>query len=87
MVAIKGNFLLGLNFLVVRLYPMRPGATMMSSFLVNVALILAMSGAVTQFCASAFASYAANTIIFEIFGNDVRRGPGGEGGRRGSSPC
>jgi hypothetical protein len=71
-VAIKGNFLLGLNFLVVQLYPMRPGATMMSSFLVNVALILAMSSAVTQFCASAFASYASNTIIFEIFGNDVR---------------
>ncbi|GBF96088.1 hypothetical protein Rsub_08964 [Raphidocelis subcapitata] len=70
-VAIKGNFLLGLNFLVVRLYPMRPGATMTSSFLVNVALVLAMSGAVTQFCASAFASYASNTIIFEIFGNDV----------------
>jgi hypothetical protein len=70
-VAVKGNFLLGLNFLVVRLYPMRPGATVMSSFLVNVALVLAMSGAVTQFCASAFASYASNTIIFEIFGNDV----------------
>jgi LMBR1 domain-containing protein 1 len=46
---------------------------MMSSFLVNVALILAMSSAVTQFCASAFASYASNTIIFEIFGNDVSR--------------
>ncbi len=76
MVAIKGNFLLGLNFLVVRLYPMRPGATMMSSFLVNVALILAMSSAVTQFCAQAFASYASNTIIFEIFGNDVRRAAG-----------
>jgi hypothetical protein len=70
-VAIKGNFLLGLNFLIIQLYPMRPGATMMSSFLVNVALILAMSSAVTQFCASAFASYASNTIIFEIFGNDV----------------
>lgn len=72
-VAVKGNFLLGLNFLVVKLYPVRPGATLTSSLLVNVALVLAMSGAVTQFCASAFASYAANTAVFEIFGNDVRR--------------
>ena len=29
-VAIKGNFLLGLNFIVVSLYPVRVGATMMS---------------------------------------------------------
>eukprot|EP00877_Chromochloris_zofingiensis_P003260 jgi/Chrzof1/12935/Cz07g13030.t1 len=70
-VAIKGNFLLGLNFLVVSLYPIRPGATMMSSFLINTALILAMSSAVIQFCASAFATYANNTMIFDIFGNQV----------------
>lgn len=75
MVAIKGNFLLGLNFVVVQLYPIRPGATMMSSFLVNVALILAMSSAVIQFCAQAFASYANNTMIFDIFGSQV----GGQG--------
>jgi LMBR1 domain-containing protein 1 len=70
-VAIKGNFLLGVNFLVVRLYPVRAGATMTSSLLVNVALVLAMSGAITQFCAGAFAAYASSTVVFEIFGNDV----------------
>jgi LMBR1 domain-containing protein 1 len=70
-VAIKGNFLLGLNFLVVSLYPIRVGATLMSSFLVNTALILAMSSAVIQFCASAFASYANSTQIFDVFGNQV----------------
>lgn len=70
-VAIKGNFLLGLNFLVVSLYPIRVGATLMSSFLVNTALILAMSTAVIQFCSSAFASYANNTQIFDVFGNQV----------------
>ncbi|WIA33236.1 hypothetical protein OEZ86_006379 [Tetradesmus obliquus] len=70
-VAIKGNFLLGLNFLVISLYPIRVGATLMSSFLVNTALILAMSSAVIQFCASAFASYANSTQIFDVFGNQV----------------
>lgn len=50
-VAMKGNFMLGLNFLVIKLYPMRPGATMMSSFLVNTALILVMAPAIVQFCA------------------------------------
>lgn len=71
-VAIKGNFLLGLNFLVISLYPIRVGATLMSSFLVNTALILAMSSAVIQFCASAFAAYATSTRIFDVFGNQVR---------------
>ncbi len=41
----------GLNFLIIKLYPMRPGATMMSSFIVNTALILVMSPAIVQFCA------------------------------------
>jgi LMBR1 domain-containing protein 1 len=70
-VAIKGNFLLGLNFLVVSLYPIRVGATYMSSFLINTALILAMSTAVIQFCANAFAAYASSTQIFDVFGNQV----------------
>jgi hypothetical protein len=70
-VAIKGNFMLGLNFLFISLYPMRVGATMMSSFLVNVAIILTMSAAVIQFCSQAFAVYANNTAIADIFGNQV----------------
>lgn len=71
-VAIKGNFLLGLNFLVVSLYPIRVGATFMSSFLVNTALILAMASAVIQFSAQAFAAYASSTQIFDVFGSQVR---------------
>lgn len=63
--------MLGLNFLVIKLYPMRAGATMMSSFLVNTALILIMSPAIIQFCAQAFAVYANNTAIFDVFGNQV----------------
>lgn len=73
-VAIKGNFLLGLNFLIVSLYPIRVGATLMSSFLVNTALILAMSCAVIQFCASAFSAYASSSMIYGIFGSQVRGG-------------
>ena len=44
----------------------------MSSFLVNTALILAMSCAVIQFCASAFSAYANSSMIFGIFGSQVR---------------
>ncbi|KAG2444566.1 hypothetical protein HXX76_001311 [Chlamydomonas incerta] len=69
--AMKGNFMMGLNFLVIKLYPMRPGATMMSSFLVNTALILLMAPAIVQFCAQAFAVYADGTSIFDVFGNQV----------------
>eukprot|EP00798_Chlamydomonas_sp_ICE-L_P025464 gene25464-11123_t len=48
---------------------MKPGATMMSSFLVNTAIILTMAPAVLQFCAQAFAVYGDQTSIFDIFGN------------------
>ena len=44
---------------------------MMSSFLVNSALILLASSAVVQFCATAFEAYAQQTSIQEIFGTDI----------------
>jgi LMBR1 domain-containing protein 1 len=47
------------------------GATLMSSFLVNSALILLASSAVVQFCATAFEAYAQQTSIQEIFSNDI----------------
>lgn len=50
---------------------MRPGATIMSSFLFNTALILIATTAVIQFCATAFAQYADGTSIVDIFGNQV----------------
>mmetsp|Transcript_21904 Transcript_21904/g.37447 ORF Transcript_21904/g.37447 Transcript_21904/m.37447 type:complete len:440 (-) Transcript_21904:1453-2772(-) len=70
-IAIKGNFMLGLNFVVVKLYPMRPGATMMSSLLVNSAVILLMAPALLQFASQAFAAYASNADIYDVFGNQV----------------
>lgn len=44
---------------------------MMSSFLVNSALILLCSTAVVQFCTVAFAGYAQQTAILEIFGTEI----------------
>lgn len=66
---IKGNFQFGINLLIFRIYPIRMGATMMSSFLFNVALILIATTACIQFSADAFALYAADTSIMDIYGN------------------
>lgn len=44
---------------------------MMSSFLVNSALILLCSTAVVQFCTQAFEGYARDTAIQEVFGNEI----------------
>jgi LMBR1 domain-containing protein 1 len=55
-----------------QVHPMRVGATIMSSFLFNIALILLATTAAVQFCAVAFAQYADGTQILSIFGNEVR---------------
>ena len=68
---IKGNFKFGLNLLIFRVHPMRPGATLMSSFLFNTALILLATTATIQFCAAAFALYADGTAVLDIFGNQL----------------
>lgn len=68
---VKGNFKFGLNLLIFRVHPMRPGATVMSSFLFNVALILLATTATIQFCVAAFALYADGTAVLDIFGNQL----------------
>lgn len=68
---VKGNFKFGLNVLIFRVHPIRKGATVMSSFLFNVALIIIATTATIQFAATAFALYANNTTILNIFGNTV----------------
>lgn len=62
---------MGLNIAFLDLYPIRPGATLMNSMLVNTALALLSSTAVIQFCAQSFAIYARDTAIQEIFGTDI----------------
>ncbi len=68
---VKGNFKFGLNLLLFRVHPMRPGATLMSSFLFNVGLILLATTATIQFCAAAFQLYADGTAVLDIFGNQL----------------
>eukprot|EP00803_Ostreobium_quekettii_P000895 evm.model.scf_53EXC.5 EVM.evm.TU.scf_53EXC.5 scf_53EXC:48199-49798(+) len=70
-VTVSGHVKLGLDFGAFDLYPIRAGATMMNSMLVNTALILLSSTAVIQFCSQAFAVYAGETAIQEIFGSEI----------------
>ena len=80
---IKGCTKVGLNLLVFTVHPMKPGATLMSSFLFNVALILLATNAAIQFCQQSFALYANETAIFQIWGGQVSQpyslqGPAGD---------
>ncbi|KAK9833219.1 hypothetical protein WJX74_010732 [Apatococcus lobatus] len=68
---IKGCLKCGLNFLFLPVYPMRPGATLMSAFLFNIGLVLLAVSAAILFCAQAFSLYANSTAIQEIFGNQM----------------
>jgi hypothetical protein len=68
-VTIKGNFLLGLGLSFVTLYPVQRGKTLMSSFLVNLALVMAAVPAVVQFSAAAFAAFAQGTEVHALFGS------------------
>lgn len=65
---IKGNFKFGLNFLLFRVHPIKRGATVMSSMLFNVALVLLATTATIQFCAQAFALYAGKSAVYGVFG-------------------
>jgi hypothetical protein len=49
-VTIKGTTKVGLNLLITTLHPMRIGATLMSSMLFNVGLVLLSCLATIQFC-------------------------------------
>ena len=71
-VTVKGCTKVGLNLLVYTVHPMKPGATLMSSFLFNVALVLLATNAAIQFCQQAFALYASDSAISDIWGNQVR---------------
>ena len=64
---IKGAVVLGLNFAVVKLYPMSLHDTLMNALLFNVTLFLAGSLAVIHLCAVSFADYARFTSILSMF--------------------
>ena len=71
MATIKGCTKVGLNLLLFTVHPMKYGATLMSSFLFNVALILLSTNAAIQFCQQSFALYANETAIYQIWGGQV----------------
>lgn len=56
---LSGNFKIGLRFLLFDIHPMKMGATYMSSFLVNVLLLLLQAPALVNFMSTAF----SNTIV------------------------
>jgi hypothetical protein len=60
--------LLGLGLSCVTLYPVVRGQTLMSSLLVNLALVMAAVPAVVQFAAAAFASFARGTEVHTLLG-------------------
>ena len=70
-ITIKGCTKFGLNLLIISVHPMRVGNTLISSFLFNIALILLSTQAVIQFCSKAYAVYAEQTEIQDIFGNEI----------------
>ena len=70
-VTIKGCTKVGLSLLLFTVRPLRPGATLMNDFLFNVALVLLATNAAIQFCAQAFALYANESAIHEIWGSQV----------------
>ena len=74
-VTIKGCTKVGLSLLVFTVRPMRPGATLMNDFLFNVALVLLSTNAAIQFCAQAFALYANESAIHQIWGGQVNNSP------------
>lgn len=69
---IKGCTKVGLVLLLFPVRPMRVGATLMNDVLFNVALVLLATNAAIQFCAQAFALYANQTAIQDIWGDQAR---------------
>lgn len=69
---VKGNFRLGVRFLVIKLYPMEIGNTLMNAFLFNTWIILLTSVPAVQFCVQAFPVYTSGTEASIMFGTQIR---------------
>lgn len=69
---VKGNFRLGVRFLIIKLYPMEVGNTLMNAFLFNTWIILLTSVPAVQFCITAFPIYAKNTQADVMFGTQIQ---------------
>lgn len=69
---INGNFKIGLRFLILEIHPMKVGGTYMSSFLVNVLLLLLQMPALIQFLAIALSETVVLTDVDTIMNQSVR---------------
>lgn len=69
---VNGNFKIGLRFLIVEVHPMKVGATYMSSFLVNVVLLLLQTPALIYFLAGSFSNTLVLTDIDTQMNNMIR---------------
>lgn len=70
---IKGAFRCGLRIpLIMRIYPMEVGGTLMNAFLVNTWILLICSIPTVHFCAQAFPVYARNTEVDLLFGTQIK---------------
>jgi len=65
---VKGNFKLGVRFLIWKVYPMEINNTLMNAFLANTWVILLCSVPAVQFCVRAFPVYDNDTAINMMFG-------------------
>jgi len=65
---VKGNFKLGVRFLIWKVYPMEVNGTLMNAFLANTWVLLLCSIPTVQFCVRAFPIYATDTAIDMLFG-------------------
>jgi len=69
---VNGNFKIGLKFLIMEIHPMKVGATYMSSFLVNVLLLLLQTPALINFLALSFSNTIVLTDIDLVMNYSVR---------------
>lgn len=69
---VKGNFRLGIRFLVFKMYPMEVGNTYMSAFLANIWVLCLCVFPLVQFIVTAFPIYARYTAIEVLFGGQIK---------------
>ena len=63
-----GNAKFGTRFFLIKVHPLEAGKTLLNGMIFNISLILLCVLPVTQFCTSAFATYAQFTDASNIFG-------------------
>jgi LMBR1 domain-containing protein 1 len=64
---ISGSIKFAGRFFLISIHPMKINGTMMNSFLFNVGILLVCSVAAIQLCTTAFAQFANNSAIAQIF--------------------